>query len=841
MTTLPGAIHRLRTAPGVVLGLGQNGLATVRALGRAGVPVIGLDANLDQPTARSRFSIPVACGDVRSEEGLLGTLLDLGSALPHKGVLFPSGDLNLLVVSEHRGRLAPYYHFALPDHDIVRLVLDKQAFYQWADQHGFAIPRTSVLGAEDPRTLSRELRYPLLVKPHLRDAGWRGKHGVKLYEVHSEDELLRVVDALAVDHPQLLLQECVPGAEDQLVFSLTYLDPRLEPLGMFTGRKLRQFPPRFGTSSMAESCWDPEVAQRSLAVLRALRYCGYGSVEFKRDPRDGTLRIIEVTGRTWYPHGLATACGINLPYLAYQHLLGRPVERPTRFVSGVKWIDEDRDLRAALRWRAEGRFDPRAWLASYRGRRVWAISAADDPRPGLHLARAWTKSALRAIRTRRWAGLKSAALRRAKVEAATTPSAASVRAPEVITPEERLRAVLQRSFYVAKRVGVPGLDFGDRRHAAILRYHSISDGGVANDLYVSPAVCHSAAVFERHVAMLARRYRCVTMDDVLDSLTGGRSLPAGAVVLTFDDGYRDNYSLAFPILRRHGVPATFYVTTGCLDGVEPLWTSHIRYIVQLTDRAALTEPVTGTRLGLENKAARASALRYLKTTFDGLTRVERAAALGELTRQAGVDLAPLREKFLRWSEVEEMQRHGMVIGSHTVSHPRLPAVSNDEARREIAVSRAELAAGLRREVRHFAYPNPGDRTHHTTALRALVAHSGYATAVTSEQSYVRDGDDPLELGRLNVGVGDFRIPWDVERDILRTMPWLLPSRRPAPARVRPATELARDAHLTFMARRVQAVLSRLGTVERDAIRQLLRQQASVLRELRLALEGKGGP
>ena len=810
MTAFPDAISRLRTAPGVVLGLGQNGLGTVRALGRRGVPVVGLDANLTQATARSRYCMPVACGDVRSEEGLLATLLQLGKILPHKGVLFPSGDLNLLVVSEHRAQLAPYYHFALPDHEAVQLILDKVAFYEWAERCGFAIPRTYIPGPEGPGLLAREIRYPVLVKPHLRDAGWRGKHGVKLYEAHSPDELLRTYEALVVHHPHLLLQECVPGPEDQLVFSITYLDAQLDPLGMFTGRKLRQFPPRFGTSSMAQSRWDPEVAGLSLAVLRALRYRGYGSVEFKRDPRDGILRIIEVTGRTWYPHGLATACGVNLPYLAYRDLLGLPVERPVGFIEGVKWIDEDRDLRAALAHRAEGRFALGAWLASYRGRRIWAISAADDPRPAVALATGWGRSVARAILPRRRPGW-------------TAPA---------------LLEVLQRSFYVAKRAGVPGLDFSDRRLVAILRYHSISDATDGNDLYVSPAVAHSPAVFERHVAMLARCYRCVTMDDVLEAMAGGRPLPAGAVAITFDDGYRDNYSRAYPILRRHGVPATFYLTSGCLDGAEPLWTSQIRYVIQRTERADLMEPVTGAWLHLESQADRARAIGRLKTTLEGLTRVDRAAALRELARQAAVDLDPLRERFLRWSEVEEMQRGGMLIGSHTLSHPRLPAVSIDEARREIADSRAELSGRLRREVRHFAYPNPGDRTHSTAGLRALIAESGYATAVTSQQGYVKAGDDALQLGRLSVGASAFQIPWDLERDILRTVPWLSPPPRHAGVGV-PAPVFD-EAQLAAMGRRVQAVLTRLRAAEQHAMREVLQQQASALHDARLAIEWTAG-
>jgi predicted ATP-grasp superfamily ATP-dependent carboligase/peptidoglycan/xylan/chitin deacetylase (PgdA/CDA1 family) len=833
MRTLPHEIGNLRTAPGIVLGLGQNGLATVRALGRRGVTVIGLDRNLAQPTARTRYCVPVSYGEERTDEGLIDTLVELGKVLPVKGVLFPSGDLNLLAISEHRALHAPYYHFALPAPETVRLILDKQDFYDWARLHGFPIPRTWVLGPEGPGALAPEISYPALVKPHLRDKGWRAEHDVKLYEVKSADELLRTFETLTAQHSRLLLQELVPGPESQLVFSLTYLDAQLEPLGMFTGRKLRQFPPRFGTSCMAQSRWDPEVASLSLDVLRALRYRGYGSVEFKRDERDGRLRIIEVTGRTWYPHGLATACGINLPYLAYCDLLGIPVERPTRFVEGLKWIDEDRDLRAALRYRAEGRLRLGAWLASYRGRRTWAITALDDPRPGLHLAARWVRAGARAIMPRRRSGAPPP---RPTADRSGSVSALAAWSSTDASLEQRVRAVLQRALYVAKQVGVPGLDFGDRRLAAIIRYHSISDAADDNALYVSPSIAHGPEVFDRHVAMLAQRYHCVTMDDVHEAMAGGRPLPPQAVAITFDDGYRDNYLHAYPILRRHGVPATFYLTTGCLDGAEPLWTSQIRYVVERTERAGLTEPITGTRLRLETLAGRASALRHLKGALDGLSRPARTAALRELAHGAGVDLAPLREKFLRWSEVEEMQRGGMLIGSHTLSHPRLPAIAIDEARREIADSRTELAGRLRREVDHFAYPNPGDRVHSSAALRAIVAASGYATAVTSEQGYVRARDDALQLGRLSVGTGEFRIPWDLERDVLRTVPWLSAPPLPAYAGAGPPADALDDTDLASIGMRVQVVLARLRRAEREAVREVLQQQASALREVRLAIE-----
>ena len=377
------ALNRIEVPPGIVLGLGQNGLATIRALGRKGIPVIGIDSNLDQPTAKSRYCIRVQCDDFKAGgEGLLHCLLDIGKNLPCKGVLFPSGDLNLIVVSEGREALEPYFLFALPEKESVRLILNKNDFYKFALREGFPIAKTYFLkGLEEIQEAARQISYPALIKPFLRDAAWREQHNLKLYEARSAEELIRECEHIFPMHHEILIQECIPGADSELSFSLTYLDRHLEPLAMFTGRKLRQEPPRFGTSSMAQSKWDPWIAETSISLLKALRYRGYGSVEFKRDPRDGAFKIIEVTGRTWYPHGLSTRCGVNLPYLAYCDLLGLKVERPQSFEEGVKWIDEDRDLRSSLQYHREGNLSLLAWIKSYRGKRTYALAAMDDPAP----------------------------------------------------------------------------------------------------------------------------------------------------------------------------------------------------------------------------------------------------------------------------------------------------------------------------------------------------------------------------------------------------------------------------------------------------------------------------
>jgi predicted ATP-grasp superfamily ATP-dependent carboligase len=367
--------------PAVVLGLGQNGLATVRALARQGIPVIGVDANMKQPTAHTRLCRKVVCTDFRGE-GLLHCLLDLGRTLPVKGVLFPSGDISLDLVSERREVLSNYYEIILPEKEVMRLVLNKKAFYHFARQHGFLIPNTYFPRDEsEVAELSHDVRYPCILKPFQPDAAWRRKFpDVKVFEVSSAQELLSHYRTLSQLHPEFLIQEVIPGPDSALAFSLTFFDGQ-QALGMFTGRKLRQFPPFYGTSCLAESRWYPWVAEETLRLLKALGFQGYGSVEFKWDPRDECFKIIELTPRTWFPHGLSTACGINLPYLMYRYVLGLAVDAPQGFVEGLKWIHEERDILSALRMWRQGQLSLRDWLSSYHGRRTYALAAWDDPGP----------------------------------------------------------------------------------------------------------------------------------------------------------------------------------------------------------------------------------------------------------------------------------------------------------------------------------------------------------------------------------------------------------------------------------------------------------------------------
>ncbi len=148
------------------------------------------------------------------------------------------------------------------------------------------------------------------------------------------------------------------------------------------------------------SRWDGELADAGLRLLRELRFHGVSQVEFKRDPRDGRFRLMEVNARHWKWHGLAARCGVNLSYAAYRDAIGDPyIAR--RQQDGVKWIVVNKDVPLALMEIARRRRSAPAYVRSLRGTRMDGLHAFDDPLPGLLNAGTAVKQVLtRAPRSR---------------------------------------------------------------------------------------------------------------------------------------------------------------------------------------------------------------------------------------------------------------------------------------------------------------------------------------------------------------------------------------------------------------------------------------------------------
>lgn len=317
-------------------------------------------------------------------QGLLSCLLALGKTLSEPGILIPSGDVELLCISRNREALSEYFHFRVPDVDTVELLADKARFYLFCMEAGIPAPLTFVDPLPDTiEEIASEIAYPCLIKPFLRDKTWNTDFdNKKVLVANNAEALIQLFGDVHREHPDILIQEIVPGPDSNLYFSHVYLSQKLETLAIWTGRKIRQRPIHFGTSTMTETFWVDTVAEDSLKILRQLQCAGYASIEFKKDPRDSLYKVMEVTqGRTWYPHYLGFGAGINIPFIWYQDLLGNSQADTTRAKEGVRWIDECRDPAASYDYWKCGELTFLEWVRSYRRVSISAFASLRDPLP----------------------------------------------------------------------------------------------------------------------------------------------------------------------------------------------------------------------------------------------------------------------------------------------------------------------------------------------------------------------------------------------------------------------------------------------------------------------------
>jgi peptidoglycan/xylan/chitin deacetylase (PgdA/CDA1 family) len=278
----------------------------------------------------------------------------------------------------------------------------------------------------------------------------------------------------------------------------------------------------------------------------------------------------------------------------------------------------------------------------------------------------------------------------------------------------------------------------------------------------------SPEAFRDQVRFLRERFSIVRLEEIV----GLARVPLGsraklAALITFDDGYRDNFETALPILRELDVPAAFFIPTGFFQAPRLPWWDHVACAIKQTRSPRLTlhrKPEDTAPLMIElgsepSDQARTDAIMTVVRAFlDGAIQDE-TWFLTELDRQAevGIDTqARGRELFMDWGQVRQLANLGMSIGSHGHSHVALGELDEDGQTRELAGSKRVLESELGHEVTAVAYPFgwPGTFTARTTELAALV---GYLLGFSSREGVNHlgiAGFERMALRRLNVGTGD---------------------------------------------------------------------------------------
>ena len=375
-----------RKPPAIVVGLDHmNGIQTARILAKRGVPVIGVASDPAHYCCRTRVCERNLFADVG--QATVALLEELGPTLPERAVLFPCTDMHVLSLSRHRDRLGAWYELVLPAPEAVEMMMDKVAFYRFAQENELPLPRTMfVHSRSDARRATLELSFPCVLKPPLSaDPTWERRSKLKAYVVSTPAEFLDVYDHYASLAEVLIAQEWVEGPSSNLYSCNCYFSRDGKPVATFVARKLRQWPPEIGESCLGEECRNDEVLEETVRLFKSVEFRGLGYLEMKRDARTGDHFIMEPNvGRPTGRSAIAEAGGVELLYAMYCDALGWSLPpNLTQAYGNAKWMDIRRDAQSALHeWRHEG-MTLRQWWRSIRGPKTYGLFSWSDPGPFL--------------------------------------------------------------------------------------------------------------------------------------------------------------------------------------------------------------------------------------------------------------------------------------------------------------------------------------------------------------------------------------------------------------------------------------------------------------------------
>jgi peptidoglycan/xylan/chitin deacetylase (PgdA/CDA1 family) len=271
------------------------------------------------------------------------------------------------------------------------------------------------------------------------------------------------------------------------------------------------------------------------------------------------------------------------------------------------------------------------------------------------------------------------------------------------------------------------------RELPILAYHRVLDMGLEDSFPFDPElVSASVADFKWQMEFIRDRYDPISFHTVLDWIAGNAELPQRPIIVTFDDGYDDNFYHAFPILRSLGIPATIFVSTGYVGTSEPFWFDFVAHVIWRAPDGLFYSGDLGLDVPLcgdieSRRVGAAKVVRALKA----VSNQRRLRYLDELADRYGGTDSPARalSRPLNWAQVREMSEAGIEFGSHSVTHPILSRLEEEDLVRELGDSRAVLESMLGKDIEVIAYPVGGHNEFDEKVVR-FAERAGYKLGVS---------------------------------------------------------------------------------------------------------------
>jgi len=319
----------------------------------------------------------------------------------------------------------------------------------------------------------------------------------------------------------------------------------------------------------------------------------------------------------------------------------------------------------------------------------------------------------------------------------------------------------------------------------ILCYHGIGESG--NPLGVAPP----RELFEVQMRFLRENYRVVSLDEACRELRSGAKSEPG-IVITFDDGYRSAYTVAFPILQKYGLPATIFLTVESVETGQVAWYDRVFLAMAVAPSGELQLALHGPcRFQLNSPRDRLRAALEVVALLRTLSNSQRRSCCALLENKIGLPQNALSSRVLTWEEIRAMHQGGMAFGSHTLTHPVVSQLAPQELEQELGASKCLLEKRLGIPVLDFAFPF-GKASDCSPAALEMLSRCGYRSAVTTVPGVNTPQVNPFELRRLQVGFESSlaRFSFDLGRAFLRAeelRPLNLPAASPSRAQEVPSS------------------------------------------------------
>lgn len=372
------------TTPVVIVNCKLGALGIMRSLGSQNIPVYGVDADRRSPGMLSKYCRGKFLMGLNGHNGaeFLDYLLMIGEGLGRPSILIPTSDETSVFVAENAAELRKRFIFPHTPPELMKALISKKEMYHLAKKHNVPTAYTEFPESiADVKAYIRSAKLPVMVKGIFGNR-LQERTGMKMVIAHTAEELIYYYKLLEdPEAPNVMLQEYIPGGDDQIYIFNGYFNENSDCLAAFTGHKIRQFPVHVGCASLGICKWNGTVSRITTDFMKAVGYRGILDIGYRYDARDGKYKVLDINPRIGQAFRLfLSENGMDVARALYMDLTGQ-TPCPVAPREGRKWIIEDFDVISSYHYFKEGSLSLGEWIRSFKRLEEGAWFSLNDPVP----------------------------------------------------------------------------------------------------------------------------------------------------------------------------------------------------------------------------------------------------------------------------------------------------------------------------------------------------------------------------------------------------------------------------------------------------------------------------